>query len=318
MAINGYFFNALFDEQTQTYDREYSAGMMSDYLKGIIGNGVIPNPSTSLQVLSDSNLDITVGVGKAWIEGKKLENTAVLNMTLEAADPLLNRIDRVIAVADFTNRLCNIEILKGTSAATPTAPDLTRNDSRYELCLAEIYIGKGVTAITQANITDTRANTTICGWATSLISQVDTSTLFTQWQTAYANYYAETKSELDAFMETLTQELGVVTYIKEYKYFGVGDPDVNPLEAGGCIIPLENYTYEATDIIDVYINGLKALPNSPEDEDHDYTLTIVGGQINIELSTNMVVLADEWEDTENSLEVRVLKSVIGIEQSVNN
>ncbi len=318
MAINGYFFNALFDEETQTYDREYSAGMMSDYLKGIIGNGVIPNPSTSLQVLSDSNLDITVGVGKAWIEGKKLENTAVLNMTLDAADPLLNRIDRVVAVADFTNRLCNIEILKGTSAATPTAPELTRNDSRFELCLAEIYIGKGVTAITQANVTDTRANTTICGWATSLISQVDTSTLFTQWQTAYANYYAETKSELDAFMETLTQELGVVTYIKEYKYFGVGDPDVNPLEDTGCIIPLENYTYEATDIIDVYINGLKALPNSPESEDHDYTLTIVGGQINIKLTVTSAVLADEWEDSGNSLEVRVLKSVIGIEQSVNN
>lgn len=317
MAINGYFFNALFDEQTQTYDREYSAGMMSDYLKGIIGNGVISNPSTSLQVLSDSNLDITVGVGKAWIEGKKLENTAVLNMTLDAADPLLNRIDRIVAVADFTNRLCNIEILKGTSAATPTAPELTRNDSRYELCLAEIYIGKGVTAITQANITDTRANTTICGWATSLISQVDTATLFVQWQTAYANYYAETKSELDAFMETLTQELGVITYIKEYKYFGVEDPDVNPLEEDGCIIPLENYTYEATDIIDVYINGLKALPNSPEDEDHDYTLTIVDGQINIKIFNNGTT-PEDWETNENSLEVRVLKSVIGIEQSVNN
>lgn len=304
MAINGYFFNALYDEQTQTYDREYSAGMMSDYLKGIVGNGVIPNPSTSLQVLADSGLDITVGSGMAWIEGKKLENTAILNLTLDSADPLLNRIDRIVAVADFSNRLCNIEILKGTSAATPTAPELTRDDTRFELCLAEIYISKGATAVSQGNITDTRANTTICGWSTSLITQVDTSTLFAQWQAAYSDYYAETKSELDAFMETLTQELGVTTYNQEFKATATGDT----VSSGTLAITLNDYSYADSDIIDLYINGLHAVEGASK----DYTVEGVGSTLTFTLASGATYSSlDEFE-------VRVIKSVIGIEQTVNN
>lgn len=304
MAINGYFFNALYDEQTQTYDREYSAGMMSDYLKGIVGNGVFPNPSTSLQVLADSGLDITVGVGKAWIEGKKLENTAVLNLSLDAADPLLNRIDRIVAVADFTNRLCNIEILKGTAAANPTAPELTRDDSRFELCLAEISITKAATTITQANITDTRANSTICGWVVCLITQVDTSTLYAQWQAAYSEYYAETKTELDAFMETLTQELGVVTFNEEFKATATGDT----VSSESLAITLDDYTYTDSDIIDLYINGLHAIEGASK----DYTVTGSGATLTFTLASGATYSSlDEFE-------VRVIKSVIGIEQTINN
>ena len=304
MAINGYFFNAIYDESTQSYDREYSAGMMSDYLKGIVGNGVIPNPSTSLQVLADSGMDITVGSGMAWIEGKKLENTAILNLSLDAADPLLNRIDRIVAVADFTNRECDIEILKGTAAANPTAPELTRDDTRFELCLAEIYVTKAATAISQANITDTRANTTICGWSTSLISQVDTSTLFAQWQAAYSEYYAEAKSELDAFMETLTQELGVTTYNQEFKADTTGDN----VSSGTLTFTLSNYTYVDSDIIDLYINGLHAIEGASK----DYTVTGSGSTLTFTLASDATYSAlDEFE-------VRVIKSVIGIEQTISN
>ena len=43
---------------------------------------------------------------------------------------------------------------------------------------------KNTSTITQAMITDFRTSA-LCGYVTGLIKQVDTSTLFAQWQAAY-------------------------------------------------------------------------------------------------------------------------------------
>lgn len=294
MAIEGMFFDAI--ESGGTYDREYSSGDFSRYLELIVGNGVFPNPSTQLQVRADSGLNIIVGQGQGWIDGHKLINTADLPMTLDAADALLNRIDRVIFFCDYTTREMGITVLKGTPAASAQAPALTRTYSRYEMSLALITINKQTTAITNAMITDTRADSAVCGWATGIIQQVDTSTLFQQWQTAYANYYADVKQQLDDFMAALTQELRVNTYVVQFKKI------VSLTSGSGAQIVLDmtDYTYENTDIIDVYINGLKAI------EGTNYSVSESGGvaTVNVNVGGSSSIT--------NVVEVRVFKSVIGI------
>ena len=294
MAIEGMFFDAI--ESGGTYDREYSSGDFSRYLELIVGNGVFPNPSTQLQVRADSGMNIIVGQGQGWIDGHKLLNTADLPMTLDSADALLNRIDRVIFYCDYTTREMGIAVLKGTPAASAQAPALTRTYSRYEMSLALITINKQTTAITNAMITDTRADSTVCGWATGIIQQVDTSTLFQQWQTAYADYYAAVKQQLDDFMAALTEELRVNTYLVEFKKV------VSLTSGSGAQITLDmtDYTYENTDIIDVYINGLKAI------EDTNYSVSVTGGvaTVNVNVGGSSTIT--------NVVEVRVFKSVIGI------
>ena len=114
MAIEGMFFDAI--ESGGTYDREYSSGDFSRYLELIVGNGVFPNPSTQLQVRADSGLNIIVGQGQGWIDGHKLLNTADLPMTLDPADALLNRIDRVIFYCDYTAREVADELSAACSA----------------------------------------------------------------------------------------------------------------------------------------------------------------------------------------------------------
>lgn len=294
MAVNGYFFNAV--QQNGVYDRVYSAEDFSSYLDQLVGNGVFPNPSTSLQVRAGSDMQIIVGGGQGWIYGHKMVNTADLPLTVANSDVLLNRIDLVIFYADFIDREMGIEILEGTAAVQPTAPQLTRNANRYEMCLAQITINKQTSEITQAMITDTRAESTVCGWVAGLIQQVDTSTLFTQWQTAYSNYYETMTAAFNAWMETLTQELKVNTYIQQYKKF------VQLTASSSKIIPLDmtGYTYEESDIMFVIINGLVAAENV------DYLLdtrqTPPEVHVNLVGSTN---ITDE-------VEIRVLKSIIGI------
>lgn len=297
MAINGYFFNAI--NSDGVYDRTYSAQDMCSYLNQIVGNGVFPNPSTQLQARAGSGMQIIVAAGQGWIDGHKIINTADFSIDIAAADALLNRIDRLIFYCDYVNREMGIEVLTGQTAVTPTAPALTRNQSRYEMSLATITVNKQVTSIINAMITDTRADSSVCGWATGVIEQVDTSTLFQQWQTAYSDYYASIKQQLDDFMETLTQELKVNTYIQEYKKY------VTLTASSSKIIPLNmtGYTYEESDIMFVIINGLVGVDTV------DYLLDTRGATP--ELHVNLVGSTNVTDE----VEIRVLKSVIGIQNT---
>lgn len=298
MAIKSMFFNAI--KEGDVYDRTYNADDFSRYLENIVGNGVFPNPSTSLQVASSSGMDIVVKKGSAWIAGHKLINTAALSLAVDPAETLQNRIDRVVCYIDYVNRVMDIEIVKGTPATNPTAPALVRTDSRYELSLATIYVAKQVTSISNANITDTRADSTVCGWATGVLQQVDTSTLFQQWQTAYGDYYADIKQQLDDFMETLTQELGVNTYLQSFEKHREVEAGVTSVTD---VFNVQGYSYEETDVINVYINGVLA-----SEAAGDYTKDTSGTALAIYITFN------EPSDLTTLLDVRVLKTRIGINQ----
>lgn len=299
--INSYFFNAL-PNPDGTWDRKYNAENMSDYLNLLVGSGVFPNPSTNLQVMASSGFNLVVKAGSAWINGKKMENTTDYSITLDGSDVLLNRIDRVIFYLDMQAREMGIDVIKGTPATNPVAPDLTRTATRQEYCLATVAINKQVSAISQADITDTRADSDVCGWVAGLIQQVDTSTLFNQWQTAYSNYYAAVQQQLNDFMETLQTTLRVNTYLTNYdKYLTVTQSDSK-------IIPLDmqNYTYEPTDVITVYLNGLAGAP------DVDWLLDT--RQTPPELHVNLVGSSN----TTDEIYIRVLKTKIGIAQMVDS
>ena len=54
MAIHSYFFDAQLIDGN--YDREYYASDMARYLDGLVGNGVFPIPSSSLQVRAGSGM----------------------------------------------------------------------------------------------------------------------------------------------------------------------------------------------------------------------------------------------------------------------
>lgn len=299
--INSYFFNAL-PNADGSWDREYNAEHFSDYLNLIVGSGVFPNPSTNLQVMASSGFNLVVKAGSAWINGKKMENTTDYSITLDGSDVLLNRIDRVIFYLDMQAREMGIDILKGTPATNPVAPDLTRTATKQEYCLATVAVNRQVSAISQADITDTRADSDVCGWVAGLIQQVDTSTLFNQWQAAYSAYYAAVQQQLNDFMETLQTTLRVNTYLVNYdKYLTVTQSDSK-------IIPLDmqNYTYEPTDVITVYLNGLAAAP------DVDWLLDT--RQTPPELHVNLVGSSN----TTDEIYIRVLKTKIGIAQMVDS
>ena len=190
------FFNSV-QASDGSYDREYLAEDFARYFASFIGNGVFPNPSTNLQVLSNNDMTVSIDIGKAFINGYYYENTTKLVKTIDVADGVLNRIDLVVLRLDFTNREIKTYVKKGTFTSSPKAQSLQRDSDMYELALAEVYISAGATTITQGNITDLRLDNNSCGVVHGVVDQVDTTTIFNQYLAWYEEKSAEFKANLD-------------------------------------------------------------------------------------------------------------------------
>lgn len=174
-------------------DRLYTSQFFRDYFASFIGNGVFPNPSDNLQVMADSGLDIVVKKGKAWIDGAIHLGDDDQVLTLDPGDNLLPRIDKIVLRVDYINRTITKEVKKGTPATNPVAPNLQRDNDIYELGLANVRVNVGATNITQSNITDLRLNSNECGIVKGTIEEIDTTTLFNQYQ----SWIEQKKAEFD-------------------------------------------------------------------------------------------------------------------------
>ena len=185
---------------------EFRAEEWAEYFASFIGNGVFPVPSSGLQVVAGSGMAVTVKTGKAWINGYFYYNTGDLSVTLPTADGVLTRIDRIVVRWDLTERLISVVVKSSTPSASPSAPSLQRDADAYELCLADIAIGAGVTAISQANITDRRLDGALCGVVAGVVDQIDTDAFNAQleaWFTDYKAASVEEFNDLVSYMRSL-------------------------------------------------------------------------------------------------------------------
>lgn len=127
------------------------------------------------------------GDGVVWWNDSEAVNTSKLQLSIDAADGVLNRIDRIIVEWKTTNYvdLPEIKVLKGSASSTAKAPDLTNNGTVRQISLARITVNAGVTAITASMITDERLDTGVCGLVTDWVS-IDTSMMHSQFEALLA------------------------------------------------------------------------------------------------------------------------------------
>ncbi|MCC8022235.1 MAG: pyocin knob domain-containing protein, partial [Clostridiales bacterium] len=75
-------------------------------------------------------------------------------------------------------------------------PELERNDDVWELCLAQVRISAGTNAITQADITDTRLDSDLCGVTENPLGGISDD-LFKQYDQEFQDWYSRLKDILD-------------------------------------------------------------------------------------------------------------------------
>lgn len=191
------FFNA--NLVGEAYDREYLAQDFAEYFSSFIGNGVFPNPSTGLQVLAQGGRDIAISVGEAWINGYWYSNTSQKQFVIDPADGVLNRIDTIIIQLNYSDRSVVSKVIKGQPVNVPNRYVPLRNSDVYELVVAYVAVNKGTVSILQADITDTRLDTQLCGIVHGIVDQIDTQTLYLQIQSALSAFKNVTQAEYNTW-----------------------------------------------------------------------------------------------------------------------
>lgn len=196
-------FNAILVDDE--YDRVYKAEDWAWYFATFIGNGIFPKPSDGLQVVAYNGMEVKVNVGYAFINGYAFRNPEIFSITLEMAERAQNRIDRIVVRWDLPQRDIYIAVIKGTASAKPVAAAVTRNTEIWELAIADIYVGKGVTRIQTQNITDQRFNNSICGIVTGTVKEIDASVLTKQFNDFFNNYSNEVAEKYRIYIQNIQE-----------------------------------------------------------------------------------------------------------------
>lgn len=159
MAFKSGFFNA------ENGDRRYNADDLSSFFFGVMTNGVMTNPPTSLSVQAGGGMTVNVLPGRAVVQGKFFINTSNFPLTIAPADYNYLRYDRVVLRLDLAQRCFEIAIRTGPLGPVPQAPELTRNNTIYEVSLALVGVPIESEEIVQAYIIDERPDKRFCGFA---------------------------------------------------------------------------------------------------------------------------------------------------------
>ncbi|MFK4941238.1 pyocin knob domain-containing protein [Lactococcus petauri] len=179
----------------------YSDKDFRRFYANIFSSGIIPNldleGNLSLQVLQTEtpSMNIRVGPGVDMINGGHIMNTAIKEFPIPAPLTTQERIDCIVAQWNDSTNSGDIIYKKNTT-------QIVRSQDIWEHKLAEIVVPANATSISQANITDTRANPDVCGYS-SPFEKIDVGDLAAQFKALTDEY----NLEFQAWFENLKNQL---------------------------------------------------------------------------------------------------------------
>lgn len=195
----------------------YSAEDVATYL--CTRTSGVYSKETNFAVSTTGTRQITVAPGLAWINYDDFKGVSVCSreenvLTVPEADNTLNRVDRVVLQFDTSENITAIKLKTGTPAVAAQPPDILQNHNQYELGLCTISVPAGSTAVTAADITDTRADETVCGVMRDGVTGIPTAQLQAQVKAMLDSLQKEvdnrsfyTKAEADAEHAKLQEQI---------------------------------------------------------------------------------------------------------------
>lgn len=315
------FFNAIMKNNEP--DRVYNCDDLNEFLKGLVSeNGIYAEVSSACQVVASDGMNVVVKAGKGQIGFNWFKVERDTTLSIANSDVILSRIDRVVIQRSLTNRNTTLYIKQGELASSPTPPTLTRNESVYEIVLADILVSKNISTITTSLITDQRSNDSVCGWIVGLIEQFDTTTLFNQYQSAQADFinnqtqsfeewYDNQTQQFNNWFNNIQEEVKATSLYREYRSLYA---TVNANEQDISIPSSILFNKEGSDVLEVRVNGLVA-------NDNQYSISDDGKSIHLASPLSVIGTRVEFVN-KKSVEGNVAESTVlrveALEKKVND
>lgn len=208
-----------------TYDAEDAAAYFAGRTSGVYSTDI----DFVVAAAADGSTDLTVSAGQAWMHvsrwvGLSITMREAQTLTLPLADSALPRIDRVVLRYDATSRSTSLQVLQGAPSSEPAGPDLSRTEMVYDLCLAEVSRPAGQTALTTANLTDTRADDALCGLMRDGVTGIPTETLLAQYTAILTAMQQSGNAQLQQLAESIKAVDSGSFYTKEQADAKFGTP----------------------------------------------------------------------------------------------
>lgn len=192
MALTFGFYDSL------NHDRLYNAQQMSAIFDGIINDGVFASVGSHFSVVPGTGMHVLVKSGRAWFNSTWTLNDSDIDLTIDAADTLLGRIDTVVLEvnSEQATRANSIKVVKGTAASSPVKPTLTNTATVHQHPLAHVTVAKNTTAIT-ASMIEIVVGKTDCPFVTAILQTTDITNLFAKWENDFQTWFSTVRSTLD-------------------------------------------------------------------------------------------------------------------------
>ncbi|MDE5763862.1 MAG: leucine-rich repeat domain-containing protein [Ruminococcus sp.] len=203
MAFSSGFFNS------KGLDRTYTAENFCDYLGSIICNGIQDNYGQNFSLTAASNgLKVTLGTGKAWINGHYFINDTRYSIDLsDYQDESLPRYVGIAIYLDTTEAVRNVslKLFLGTPAENPALPTIPQDDDHARLLLYAVRLNVGATSLTERDWYDYREDSNVCGYVKCILGKCKV----TEMQSQIAQLNAEIKG-YNAVVSDLTGKVDML------------------------------------------------------------------------------------------------------------
>lgn len=219
MSNRATFFNS------ENGDRIYNADSMRDYISTFFTNGVHQGSFVPTLV---SGMTMMIGTGYTNINGDIQYFPANIRLTLDIADALYSRIDTIVLEHNENTRETMLKIVKGGYGSVEPQPPV-RNDSVYQLVIAQITVPAAALQISQEDVVDTRSDSYLCGYISSKFDDID----FTQMTSQFLRYFEDLKisdlSEFNSWLENGCVDISLSDYADMDESLDISDSAITSL-----------------------------------------------------------------------------------------
>lgn len=201
-------------------DRMYSDMDFALFYNTIFANGIVAFVGDKLKVeqLPNAAMKIRVLPGAVLIQGRHYLVTESIELNVTPGSSTADRSDSIVAQLNMLERTIKLVYNQGITT-------VIRNENIWEMQLATISVPRNATAIYNAQIKDTRSDSTVCGYSimngeldvegveqqyVSLLQQafesfksaantnkLDLAQLLTDQQTTFQNWLTNLQTQLD-------------------------------------------------------------------------------------------------------------------------
>lgn len=265
------------------YDRAVDSAFLRKVFAQYFSDGVFYSSANALQVVADTGMQVAVEPGSCHIQGAIGIETNRRTLVVQAAEEM-DRIDTVVARLDLSLAVRSIDlyVVKGTAAESPQAPALTRDSTIWELGLANLFVTKNVTTISQQRITDTRLDTSRCGQVGAPVQPpFDTEAFFSQLEAVIQAHQEDAEAQIEQLRNAIEAVEGDAAWMMKEHY----DP------AGlGKDITVQTYTHSKSGTVHEFTGtGANGRAKMTADVQAGDTFTVNGAPVTAYMGTDDAV-----------------------------